>query len=457
VDSPGLDVLILGAGALGIAAADRLFGAGLRVGILEASDRVGGRARTDYSLANGFPLELGAQMIHGRSVVTQRWVREAGLTARSLPVQQRARFVVGGRVARPPWMALPFYPGFGPIRVHQAFRAIPRAIRRFDGPDRPLSQFLNELRPSAGVRSIVELLHAHTYAADADQIGIRGPGEEESLASEEFGFRNYQLCEGYSELMRRRAQVHAERIRLNCPVTQVRWDGPFPTVIISTSVRAEPEELRARRVLVTLPLGVLKAHEDLFDPPLPPAKRQAIRSLGVGDAFALQLRFSGDPWPARLGDLSTLWAGGASSFHRPRVGLRGSAEYVTAFTVGTEARRRAALPDAEMREATLVELHEALPGQMGREAVLVGSVVERWSRSPFFEGGYSYLPPGVTRVAREELARSVDEKVFFAGEATHSEGEAGTVHGAIETGYFAAEEILRSRSNDPERSLDPEG
>ena len=92
------DVLILGAGAAGLACAERLHRYGVPFTVLEARDRIGGRAFTDYTLAPGLPLELGAQMVHGRHVITHSWARELGLTTRSWPVSQRALFSLDQRL-----------------------------------------------------------------------------------------------------------------------------------------------------------------------------------------------------------------------------------------------------------------------------------------------------------------------------------------------------------------------
>ncbi|MGP8075135.1 MAG: FAD-dependent oxidoreductase [Thermoplasmata archaeon] len=85
------DVVVIGAGFSGLAAAEQLTVANRRVVLLEASDRVGGRARTDYHLAEGVPLELGAQMIHGREAVTHTWISREGLRSRPLPSNMRLR------------------------------------------------------------------------------------------------------------------------------------------------------------------------------------------------------------------------------------------------------------------------------------------------------------------------------------------------------------------------------
>ncbi len=215
------DVVVIGAGFAGLAAAERLAAADRRVILLEASDRVGGRAQTDYALAGGVPLELGAQMVHGRKAVTHTWISREGLHTRHLLITQRSRLVVGRRVASYPWMALPFHPVAGTRAVYDGFVRIPRQIDAAGPPDRSVEEFLSQRQVHPVARLIVSNLYAHVYAADPDAIGVLGPAEEYRVAAEPYGFRNFQLVEGYSALVDRVTARLGNRIRLNCEVTEV--------------------------------------------------------------------------------------------------------------------------------------------------------------------------------------------------------------------------------------------
>jgi polyamine oxidase len=442
------DVIVVGAGVAGIAAAERLVRAGRRILVLEGRDRVGGRAFTDYSLGPTCPLELGAQMVHGRSVATHAWIRATDLSVRPLPLMQRGRFSVGRKIARMPWMALPFHPVFGARAMLEGGLLIPRRLDKYTGTDVSLAAWLADARTGAAARSLVDLLFAHVYAADADAIGVRGPLEEERAASEKFGYTNFQLREGYSELIRRRAEPLRPWIQTGAVVRRVDFRGPRVRVVWERTTDGQTFELEASAVIVTVPLGVLRAGTIAFDPPLSEAKRRAIDRIAMGDAIAVHFWTTERPLSDRWGDFSMIWGDGASSFLRPRVGLEGAPEVYTAFTVGREARRRAAWEDGRLLEATIAELESILPAG-SRVGPPLGGVVHRWPLDPFSEGAYSFLPPGVGLPDRRDLAASEEGRIFFAGEATHCNGAASTVHGAIETGYRAAVEVLRASPNKP--------
>jgi polyamine oxidase len=435
-----LDVLVVGAGFAGLAAARRLVHAGRRVLVLEASGRVGGRAYTDYRLGHGVPLELGAQMLHGRTAVTHEWVARHHLTTRSLPVTQRSRIVIDRRVGAYPWIALPFHPVGGTRAVYEGLWTVPRELLAARAPDLSLAEFLarRPMRPAA--RWFVEVLHAHVHGTDSDQIGILGPAEEDRRASEGFGFRNFQLVEGYSQLAEREAAALGDRVRLGSPVTEVRVQEKGIEMTVHPS-NGPLQVYRASQAIVTVPLGVLKVGLPTFEPPLPPEKRDAIERLGFGDAFALQLRVRGGTLRSRLGDFGIVWGGTPTSFLRPRVGLGEMTEFVTAFTVGREAARRVALADDELVAATVAEWTSVLPSSVTLGEV-EGSAVYRWTIDPFVRGSYSYLPPGTGLSDRAALAAPVGHRLFFAGEATDLEGLSATVAGAIRTGERAAEELL---------------
>jgi monoamine oxidase len=442
------DVLILGAGAAGIACGERLRQLGIPFTILEASRRIGGRALTDYALAPGLPLELGAQMVHGRHVITHQWARELGLTTRPWPVSQRALFSVERRLCRFPWLALPGYPHFGFRAFYDGTRGLPQKLRHMPLPDRTLARFLDEEAPSIGARRFVELLHAHVYAADPDEIGVRGPVEEERRAAEEFGYRNFRLNEGYTEFFRRRAAPFMDRIRTGARITEVHHTENGVQVRAATDDGTGMTAWEGRAAVVTLPLGVLKSDAVAFDPPLPPSKRMAIERIAFGTGYALQLRISGGNLTQRFGDFSLVWAGGATTFHRPGVRHRGVPEVITAFTVGREAARRAALGAKERVDATLNEFSAALP-----ESARIGSIVQQsvhlWPEDPLARGAYSFLPPDVDPLERQTLAQPIASVLFFAGEATNWRGESATIHGAIESGYRAAEEVRAAHMADP--------
>jgi len=441
-----VDVVVVGAGFAGLAAAQRLTAADRRVVVLEASDRVGGRASTDYRLADGVPLELGAQMVHGREAVTHSWIAREGLRTRPLPVTQRSRIVVGRRVARYPWLALPFHPVAGTRAIYDGFVRLPREIDAAGPPDRSLEEFLAERRVHPAARLIVTNLYAHVYAADPDAIGVIGPAEEYRVAREPYGFRNFQLAEGYSVLVERVAARLGNRIRRNHEVTEIHVTSAGVRVR-AVSPEGAPTEYRAASVVVTVPLGVLKSGSIAFDPPLPPEKRAAVERIAFGDVYALQMRVRNGTMRRRLGDFALVWGGTPMAFYRPRVGLGAGTEFVTAFTVGQEAHRRAELPDDQLVSATVAEWDEVLPADVTLGTV-EGIAVHRWSTDPWVRGGYSFLPPGVGLAERRALAAPVGSRLFFAGEATDVVGQSGTVAGAIDTGTRAAEECLAAERED---------
>ena len=436
------DVVVIGAGMAGLACAQRLQEARVDFVVLEAADRVGGRVQTDYAIAGGRPFESGALTVHRRHVVTHEWLREFGRRARSLPTTRRARFLRDGRIERLPLGGNLLHRTIGLRAFYQGAVALPRRLLAYDGPDLSLAAWLDRQGALPGARMLVELLYAHASAADADALGVLGPAEESSLAAEEFGYRNFQVVEGYEALLTRRAAPLRDRIRLGARVTAVRrWSQGVAVETVDPYGREDT--VRAMRAVVTLPLGVLKADAVTFDPPLPEAKRAAIRSIAFGDAMVVLLRLRDSELPRRLGDFGLLWGGGAASFHRPYVATRDPPDILDAFVVGREARRRAALPAEDIREQTLQELRDLVPSRT-RVGRVDGFACSRWPVHPFVRGGYSFLPPGGRLHHRQDLAAPVDGVLFFAGEATHAGGESATVHGAIETGYRAAAEVIGS-------------
>ncbi len=440
------EVVVLGAGFSGLACAQALSSAGVDFLVLEGRDRIGGRAWTDYVFGGGAPLELGALMIHGRHAMTHDWVKRFGLHALPLPLMQRGRFSNGGRVGTLPWLALPFYPAFGTRAFWEGVYRLPHALSTDTGPDRSLARFLDQAGCSEAARLFVNLLHAHTYAADSDQIGIRGPGEEIRAAREEFGYRNFRIVEGYSELARRGADEIRARIHLKTRVRRLRWTDREVRVEAESVPGGDPVTVVARQAVVTLPLGVLQAGTMVFDPPLPERKRRAIERIPVGHAFTLHLRLKGGNLRRRLGDFALVWGGTPSTFHRPHLGTETGVGVLSAFTVGREAVRREDLSDSELVAVTLEELRSILPSGAD-PGTADRHLVHRWSRDPFAQGAYSFLGVGARLSDRQALAEPVEPVLSFAGEATHFGGESATVHGAIETGYRAADEVLARRQS----------
>ncbi len=436
------DVAVIGAGIAGLACAQRLHQAGLDFLVLEAANRIGGRIQTDYTLGAGRPFEIGALMIHGKRVVTHSWLHELGMNARPLPTTRRARFWRDGRIERLPLAGNLLHRTIGLRAFYQGAFTLPKRFVSYNGPDLTLAEWLDQQRALPGAKLLVHLLYAHASAADVDAIGVRGPAEESALADEEFGYTNFQVVEGYDALVSRRAATLKDRIRLETQVTAIRSSGRGAR-IETLDRNGEEGALRAKRVVVTLPLGVLKSDTVTFDPPLPERKRAAIRAIAFGDAMVVLLRPRGDNLAERLGDFGLLWGEGPTSFHRPYVATRNPPSILDGFVIGREARRRAALSEKEVVDQTLADLQAIVP-----PSVHVGQVdafaYSRWPVHPFARGGYSFLPPGASLQHRRDLAEPVDGVLFFAGEATHTHGEPATVHGAIETGYRAAVEVIRS-------------
>jgi len=417
-------VLIIGAGAAGLAAAQRLAQAGVRVTILEARERLGGRIHTLRDARLPIPVELGAEFVHGKPDEIWKIIHAQNLLVGSLEGDNWCSENLSLKKCKDFWS-----------RWNQVARQVKRGKTY---PDRSFSEFLNTTPSGARLddetrRSATEFVEGFN-AARADLISMQHLALAQEASDRISGDTPYRIFAGYDHIVRTLSRFDSERvdIRLNTIIDEIEWRPGY--------VRANVFE--ADQAIITLPLGVLQAGVLRFTPDLE-EKRIAAQEIVMGHVVKAILCFDSMFWEERgLTDLSFLHARG-EKFPAWWTTRPIAAPILVGWAGGLPAEALSYRSEDAIRRAAIQSLANALkmdPSHL--EAQLTASFVYDWQADPFSLGAYSYIPVGAI-TAPIQLAEPVKDTLFFAGEATNSDGASGTVHGAIATGYRAAGEILK--------------
>ncbi|WP_244625488.1 flavin monoamine oxidase family protein [Methylobacterium mesophilicum] len=401
----------MGAGAAGLAAGRRL-SAGrpeLRIQVLEAQDRTGGRAHTVVPDAVGAPLDLGCGWLHGAE--RNPWLAIAG--------------DFGFHVDRTPapWDVQYRDLGFPPAdqrayeAASEAFQAR-QAAAQGDPVDRPLGALLEPDDPWNGLLNAVS---TYVSGAELDDLSTHDAARYQVHGSD------WRVTEGYGRLVARYGD--GLPVALGTPVSRVDHGAAGP-------VRLETPRgtLRAGAVVVTVSTNVLAEGAIRFDPPLP-GKQAAAHALPLGLANKVFLHLVrpeelpadahliGNPRSARTG------AYHLRPFGRP---------VIEGYLGGALARDLERAGSGAAAAFALDELVALLGADFRRRATLLTAT--RWGQDAAIRGSYAYARPGAAD-RRAVLAAPVGERLFFAGEATSPDAFT-TVRGAYESGRRAADEVL---------------
>jgi hypothetical protein len=443
-----LDVAIIGAGAAGLEAARLLRRASLRIAVLEARDRVGGRIHTLREPSWPVAIDLGAEFVHGRPPILLDRLRAAGVAVTKL--EPGHHLFRAGRLgpATPEWtraLALASELASPSGAVAEDMTVAQRLASR------PWSR-----RGSAVVRRFARDYLEGFNAADLRRASVRALGEQQRAADDISGDALGRPKNGYRSMVLHLARAAAapvrgiapdpERLpvlRLGTIVDRVVWRRGRVRLEAHASDGVRLSPIFARTVIVSVSLGVLQARPDAegairFLPALPPAVRAAIGALAMGAVTKVVLRFNRIPWrglgPRGLGFLHvpgdlfpTFWT--LAEGPRP---------VVVAWAAGPAADRLRNLSPEALRQAALRTLARAFRRDLRElETFVDGASVADWGADPFARGAYSWVPVGALG-ASATLAEPIEDTLILAGEATETSGHAGTVHGALMTGERAA-------------------
>jgi len=437
-------IIVIGAGVAGLAAARALARAGEQVRVLEARDRVGGRILTVRDEALRLPIELGAEFLHGEAKEAADAARAAGLLV--CDVRGDRWRVEGKRLTR----AADFW---------SEIETVLGKLRSDREPDRSFQDFLDTgpggaklARARRTAREYVAGFHAADPALVSERALADGGAPEDP--SEE---RLARVLDGYDGVPASIAAEVADAIELGVVVREVRWRRGHVVVRAVERASGLEREHEARAVVVSVPLGVLAAAGGegaiAFDP-APRMHLDAARKLAMGDARRVILAFEEPIWEsvskrrlpkdAELAAMSFLH-GADEHFPVWWTTMPVRAPVIVGWAGGPRAWAMSGLPDEEVVYRAVASLARSLGMTARRVADAVTSAwTYDWGADPFARGAYSYALVGGSTAART-LARSEQDTLFFAGEATDAGGRNGTVHGAIASGERAAKQILRAR------------
>ncbi len=410
--SSEVDVAVVGAGAAGIAAARRVAAAkSVSVVVLEARERAGGRTWTMEK--NGYPLDLGGEWLHSadRNVLTA--------------IAEGHGFALYHR--RPDWTTRIRNSGAS-LAEQQAWIAARETYRETRhqaacaAEDRPCSALLP---PCGRWNTLLNASSTWGNAVELDKISVK---DNERYEDSEV---NWRVRRGYGALLATLAAPLP--IVFGAPVSRIEHRG---TDIVIDSARGR---VRARKIIVAVPTDILAAEAIAFDPVLP-AKLAAADGLPLGLADKLFFSFTG-----RMDDLDTdgdiFLVGSTTRLETMSYQVRPFGRPIIQCFFGGEFAARMEREGFAAMAAFATDELAALRGGVIRKE-LTPLAASSWRADPFARGSYSYARPGHAD-DRAVLAAPVDDRLFFAGEAT-SPNFFSTVHGAFESGVRAAEEALAS-------------
>ena len=429
------DVIIVGAGVSGLAAAGELTDAGLTIAVLEARNRIGGRILTHADALSGMPVELGAEFLHGSSPDLQQVMQENSLL--SYEVSQDHLFAANGAIEHRP----------------EYFAKLEKLLGEAKSSSRDDLSFAEWLRqrdcePELKFRatSYVEGFNA----ADSERISVYALRRQERAEEEIAGDHSFRLFEGYQQLpeaLYRRAAFKA-RLYRNTEAKEVRWRRRQVSISSRFVQNDIIRSFECRKCLITVPLGVLQCSASSksgiqFSPAVPKI-RDAASNLTVGHVVKPVLHFRQPFWEnmehlKEMGFLHTK----DSSFPTWWSTLPVKSSLLTAWVGGPKAEKLLHLSCEEVIRQAVRSLGGILQMKESKLFDLLDNwYLHNWQTDIYSCGAYAYVPAGRWWAA-EAIAKPVDGTLYFAGEATDYEGHWGTVHGAMASGRRAAEQILR--------------
>lgn len=406
-----VDIAIVGAGAAGLAAAEAVAASRLSSLLLEARDRLGGRAHTVASAIG--PLDLGCEWLHSadQNPLVARFAA-MGLTIDKTP---------------PPWANIADSPSFSRQEralFGEAFLALDgrlEAAAHDGGPDRPAAELLD---PTSPWNPLLNAYSAFYNGAEFDQVSLR------DYAAYEDTDVNWRVAEGYGAAIIAGAPSNA--MRLGCAVDVIRHAGPRLT--LETSLGS----IVARAAIICVPTAILASGALRFAPELP-EKLDAAAGLPLGladkvflqvdepESFPSETQVYGDPHRTATG-----------AYHLRPLGR----PIIEAFLGGAHAR---ALEGEGPGAATAFAIEELASIYGSGIRARVHALAETaWASDPFAGGSYSHALPGRAG-DRARLAAPVDNRLFFAGEACSADAFS-TAHGAWLTGQAAAQAAIDALS-----------
>lgn len=401
------DVAIIGAGAAGIGAARKLAGQKISTIMMEASSRAGGRAWTQE--LNGNPIDLGCGYLHSGD--RNPWTALA----------QASGFHVDRR--EPAWHRQFKNLGFSQSESAAADSAFSAWESRLPIVSSNSDCAADALDPDCEWNAFLQAMSGYLSGAELEHISIADYLAYDTAASN----FNWRVAEGYGTLIAS-ALPPATSLHLSTPVTAIDLQGPGIKLTTRTGT------LRVRYAIITVSTAVLAGSSIRLPAQLDPW-RHAAACLPLGhdekyfleiigwDPFTTESHVIANPRDPRTGTYYI------RPFGRP---------IIECFTGGAGAQMRNEAGQAAAFAIAIDELAALFGADVRRH--LRPLACSSWSRSDRIGGAYSHALPGRS-VARAELARSLDERLFFAGEATNT-CDFSTAHGAYESGQRAAEEVM---------------
>jgi monoamine oxidase len=419
------DVVVVGAGMAGLTAARALAEAGLKVLVVEAQDRIGGRIWTRH--VGDEAIELGAEFIHGRPPELWALIDEAGLETYERDGSQVC-FEDG---------ALSDCSG----AMDEVFEPLEK-LENFEGPDMSFVEYLDrEHTPMEERGRIIGYVEGFN-AADHREVSIASLGAQQKAEDANGGDHNYSLRGGYDQLPRYLSERITEfggKVLTGTPVKEILWEEGQVEVV------SDLWSFRAPHAIVTLPLAVLQRDKVKIEP-RPQQILEAAERLRMGQVRRFTLLFAerfweGLPPQTALNEMSFLFA----FTEMPPVWWTTHPEASHTITGWVGGPRSAALTGLDAKTlgekacTTLARIFGLRKQKI--HALLKGCYTHDWQQDRFSLGAYSYVATGGLDASRR-MTEPVADTLFFAGEHTDITGHWGTVHAAMRSGLRAAEQVL---------------
>ena len=414
------DVVVIGAGMAGLAAARVIAEAGRRVIVLEAQDRVGGRIRT---IRDGDTvIELGAEFVHGRPPELWDLIAEAGLET----YERTGDFLLRSDNGL---VAMDDEDGEGdPLEK----------LKEFAGPDCSFAEYLDRFGLDEDARR-QELGFVEGFnAADAGEASAMALERQQVAEDAIEGDRSWRISEGYERLpafLHKKVEAAGGCIVTEAAVATVRWKARGGAEVSCVDGRV----WRADKVVVTVPLGVLQAGILRFEPEVP-GIAEAAKRLRMGHVCRFTVLFNRRLWPEGMSFLMTpellprVWWTARPAETHSLSGWVGGPSALALLQLSAEALEHHAVTALA---ATLEVREDSV------RAALIGFHTHDWDADEWTRGAYTWVPVGGLE-GSAAMCEPVEQTLYFAGEHTDTSGHWGTVHAALRSGLRAGRQVVEA-------------